>query len=455
MPLVNSKNPEETPDNSPANQRREVLSGTEYQQLISAFNSAVDRGFSGDAALSFVVGYSGGLDSHVLLLVAAQWATDHPASSLRAVYIDHGLQAASHEWSGHCARICDDLGVSFQSLKVMVDTASGSSPEDAARKARYRALGDSMERDEILLTAHHADDQAETLLLQLMRGAGVRGLASMPECRQLGAGLHFRPFLTVARDTIFECADKAGLRWIEDPSNAENGFDRNLLRNMVVPLLKDRWPSMAISMSRSAAHCAESVVLNNELALADLGCAVNSAVLPLDPLMDLDRLRRKNAIRVWVERHGFQLPSTAQLDRIDSDLVLGSAESAGAVSFGHAEIRRYGMSLYLASREYFADVRPFCYVWKDTNVPLHIVETGQTLSVTDVDLPWLDQNQALRVSSRVGGERIRLKGHRQSKSVKALLQQNRIPPWQRDRLPFLFIDDCLVGIVGVGFSNRP
>lgn len=436
---------------------RTLLSGKDQQRLLAQFNTVMLRCSKQDSNNNpvLVVAYSGGLDSHMLLLVAAQWVRQNPAACIRAVYIDHGLQKESLAWSQHCSNICTELRVPFQSCSVEIDHSVGASPEDAARKVRYQALSQGLSDGDYLLTAHHADDQAETLLLQLLRGAGVRGLSSMPECRTLGAGFQLRPFLSVSRETLLTCANAMNLEWIEDPSNLENKFDRNLLRNTVLPLLRERWPAMATSMSRSASHCAESADLNRQLAMADLGSAADAPRLSLNVLGELNLSRRKNAIRVWVERHGFQPPSTAQLEHIDTDLVLSSAESAGVVSFGDAEVRRYATDLYLAERLYFAEVKSFSYDWKNTEVPLYISETGQTLTASDLQLPWLDNNQSLQVRSRQGGERIRLNGHNHSKSVKALLQQNGIPPWQRERLPFLYLDDYLVGVVGVGFSARP
>lgn len=429
----------------------------EHQRLLVEFDAVISRCTSQDNNLkpTLVIAYSGGLDSHMLLLVAAHWVRQNSTATIRAVYIDHGLQKESVAWSQHCEKTCAELAIPFQSYRVEVDHGSGASPENAARKARYHGLSQTLATGDYLLTAHHADDQAETLLLQLLRGAGVRGLSSMPERRALGSGYHLRPFLSVARESLLSCAMALELEWIEDPSNDENKFDRNLLRNTVMPLLRKRWPAMATSISRSARHCADSADLNRLLAFEDLGAAVESSQLSLNGLTRLNPSRRKNAIRVWVEHHRFQPPSTAQLERINMDLVLASAESAGVVSFGQAQIRRYAADLYLAERSFFADVQAFNYDWKNIEEPLFINETGQTLTVDELSLPWLERGSSLQVRSRQGGERIRLNGHKNSKSVKALLQQNGIPPWQRDRLPFLYLNENLVGVVGVGFSARP
>lgn len=426
-------------------------------QLRARFDQVISRHCTADniANPALVVGFSGGLDSHVLLVVAARWCTEHPGASLRAVTIDHGLQKDSALWSQHCAGVCKQLGVAFQGLTVDVDSGSGLSPEEAARNARYQALTSSLSFGDYLLTAHHADDQAETVLLQLLRGGGVRGLAAMPEKRGRGCGFQIRPFLAVERESLYKLACQLDLQWIEDPSNADEKFDRNYLRNSVMPLLRARWPAMAVNLCRSASHCSKAALLNRELAAVDLGADSAQQVLPLSTLKDLDQLRRKNAMRVWVEQHGYQPPSTAQLERIDADLVCGAAQSAGHVSFGRAQIRRYSNQLYLAERNCFENTQSFSYAWSNRRQDLIISETGQVLSSADLDLPWLPDDELLLVRNRAGGERIRLQGHKNSTSVKGLLQQNRIPPWQRNRLPMIYWNDCLIGIVGIGFSARP
>lgn len=404
---------------------------------------------------ALLVGYSGGLDSHVLLLLARQWCIKNPPATLRAMTIDHGLQKDSAAWSQHCEQVCKQLEVGFEAVRVEVDCHSGLSPEEAARNARYAAFKDRLNAGEYLLTAHHADDQAETVMLQLLRGAGVKGLSAMPERKSLGAGLHLRPLLSVSRSELEQLAGDLDLTWIEDPSNADEKFDRNLLRQSVMPMLRQRWPAMAVNLSRSAGHCARAAALNRDLAVLDLGDAIDQGEVALSPLQTLDAARRKNAIRVWVEQQGYQPPSTAQLDRIDADLVCGSPASAGQVSFGMAAIRRYSDQLFLSDRSAFEEVPAFSYSWACRKESLVIVETGQILNASDLDLPWLAEDKLLHVRSRAGGERIRLSGRKNSQSVKSLLQQNRIPPWRRARLPLLFVDECLVGIVGIGFSDRP
>ncbi|MCC7221816.1 MAG: tRNA lysidine(34) synthetase TilS, partial [Candidatus Contendobacter sp.] len=184
-----------------------------------------------------IIGYSGGLDSHVLLHDLATHRSRWPERGMEALYIDHGLQAASVSWGEHCAKVCRELGVPFRVLRVQARPPAGESPEAVARRARYAAFAAELDSSTALLTAHHRDDQAETWLLQLRRGAGPHGLAAMPAAARLGEGWLLRPLLEVERSELLAYAHRYDLRWIEDASNASLDFDRNYLRWRIMPLL--------------------------------------------------------------------------------------------------------------------------------------------------------------------------------------------------------------------------
>jgi len=411
------------------------------------------------AANSLVVAYSGGVDSHVLLTCATDWCRtesnrtlSHPVA-VRAHHVDHGLQSSSVEWSRHCDSVCQELQVELTTSRVSVDLQSGLSPEDAARRARYHALRANLATDEVLLTAHHADDQAETLLLQLFRGAGVNGLAAMPEYAVFGNGHLARPMLHINGDSVSEFATAEGLKWIEDPSNSDECFDRNLLRNQVMPLLKARWPSIARSVSRSASHCAEAATINRIYARDVLGEHIDSKQLPVEMLSPLAMIEMKAVLRCWIEHHSFSMPSAGKLDHVLTDLVAARHGSAGDISWGDTRIRRYGDCLYLGITADFDECKPFCYDWPDPQHSLTIVETGQVLTRQDIPETCVSASGCLVVRSRQGGEQIQLAGHRIHKSVKKLFQECAIAPWLRGRLPFIYCGDTLIGIVGIGFTD--
>lgn len=411
-----------------------------------------------DKASGLVVAYSGGVDSHVLLTCVADWCQSRESPtgetlSLRAHHIDHALQAESSDWAAHCYSVCRQLQIELTTSRVVVDLKSGFSPEDAARRARYDALRADLRNRELLLLAHHADDQAETLLLQLFRGAGVKGLASMPAYTVFGRGHLARPMLQVTADRVRDFAKHRRLQWIDDPSNLNDGFDRNLLRNQVMPLLKARWPSIATSISRSASHCADAMTINRVFTDGVLGEQINKRVMPIQTLTGYSITENKTMLRCWIGHHGFSMPSTGQLNYLLSDLLSAGYDSAGELLWGSACIRKYRDSLYLGTCADFHDCKPFCYVWPGSKQSLEIKETGQVLTRQDIPDAFTPGDGGLVVRSRQGGERIRLAGHTIHKSVKKLFQERSIPPWKRDRLPFIYRGDTLIGIIGIGFTD--
>ena len=202
------------------------------------------------------LGFSGGVDSHVLLHLCASIASLN--AKLVAIYVHHGLQVEADFWAEHCQRTCEALGVACQIVRVNAQPIQGQSPEEAARNARYDALKAFVQSNDVLLIAQHREDQLETVLLQLFRGSGLKGLSAMPACIPFGSGTLLRPLLDVSKQAINSYAIAHELSWIEDPSNLSSDYDRNFLRNEVLPLLKQRWPAVDKTVSRSAKHCAEA-----------------------------------------------------------------------------------------------------------------------------------------------------------------------------------------------------
>lgn len=415
-----------------------------------------------------LIALSGGVDSVVLLFLADDLAKQN-LCTLRAVYVDHGLQQQSVAWGDHCASLCETLAVNFERVAVDVDLQSGLSPESAARDARYSAMKSLLRSGEYLCTAHHADDQAETLLLQLFRGAGINGLASMPEMRDFGTGYLFRPLLQASQSEIIDYAKQHNLSWVEDPSNTDLRYDRNFLRQELLPMIEQRWPQVAQSISRSAAHCAEAVALTNELAVQDSLSrdsnlhVINSksissheinlqGQMPVSQIRSLNHVRQKNLLRHWISSQGFQTPSTAQLEQLLKDLVHGKEKGQGCVAFGAAEVARYQDNLYLAKRGSFDSLADFEYQWVQSDVPLLITELDWQLDAAARDSLKPFVGKTLVVRNRRGGERWRPDPAGQSTSVKSMLQQRCVPPWLRSRILFVFHDEVLVDICGPDFE---
>ncbi|MDS4021244.1 MAG: tRNA lysidine(34) synthetase TilS, partial [Candidatus Competibacter sp.] len=298
--------------------------------------------------LHLVIGYSGGLDSHVLLHLLATHRDRWPERTLEAIHVDHGLQAASVTWGEHCARVCRELNVPFRVLKVDARPEAGESPEAAARRARYAALAAELDFGAALLTAHHRDDQAETLLLQLLRGAGPRGLAAMPAASHLGQGWLLRPFLDIDRAELLAYAREHGLRWIEDASNQDTGFDRNYLRHRILPLLRERWPAANRTLARSAWLCAETADWLDVEAATDLARAATERpdALSVPALRALNEVRQRNLLRYWLRQLELPAPDARQLRHLLHDVLAAAGDRNPCIRWPGAEVRRYRDRLY-------------------------------------------------------------------------------------------------------------
>ncbi|NOQ93368.1 MAG: tRNA lysidine(34) synthetase TilS [Methylophaga sp.] len=396
------------------------------------------------------VAYSGGVDSHVLLHLLAQ--SNHPQlENVAAIHVDHGLNNDSPQWTQHCAHIAEALNIHFVGLKAKVKNIESLGMEAAAREARYLALQNALSKNDILLTAQHQQDQAETVLLQLFRGAGPKGLSAMASHFSLGDVQTIRPLLTTPQTDILAYAQTHQLQWIDDPSNIETRWNRNYIRHKLWPEIAKRWPSAAQTISRSAAHCAETSELLDDLAEHDcslLGIDKTSTSLPVTRLLTLSTARRNNILRhlfLWLN---LPLPSTVNLQRIIDEVCLAKQDSTPLVSWSGVEVRRYQDYLYFMSP-----------LSQHDNKKVLKVNCSQEFSLDDGRcIEWVEtKGQGIAKDSlsgkvtvrfRQGGERIKPQGEAHHKSVKHLFQQWSVPPWQRDRIPLIFCDDKLVAVIG-------
>lgn len=401
-----------------------------------------------DACLN--IAYSGGLDSHVLLHALVALRATYPLR-LVAVHIDHGLAPQSGAWSRHCLAVCKALEVAFVLESVQVQGGSGEGTEAAARRARYAALARHVGPGEVLLTAHHQDDQAETLLLQLLRGAGVQGLAGMREAMDFAAGRHLRPLLGFPRAALRHYADSAGLQWIEDPSNADVGYRRNLLRHDVLPLLTQHWPQAVTLLARAAQHAGEGALLLDELAAADLDrCRWRdtATVLSVPALRVLSPARQRNLLRYWLRTRGFLAPSTLHLETLVDQLHATPRTGHGRFAWPGTEIRRYRDQLHVMAP--LTPLVPGAGVEWDLAAPLALPQLGGRLLATPVQGLGISRarlgHRPVQVRTRRGGEVCRLPGRAHHHKLKKLLQDQGVAPWWRERLPLLYSGDQLVAV---------
>jgi tRNA(Ile)-lysidine synthase len=315
-------------------------------------------------AQQLCLGYSGGLDSTVLLHALLQVPQ---RNLLRVVHINHSWPGDDAQ-AAHCLITAKQLGIACEVITVNAQPQSGESLENIARAARYAIFAQLLQPDDCLLTAHQQDDQAETLLLQLMRGAGIKGLAAMAECKPFAQGHHLRPLLNFSRAELQVYAEENKLSWIDDHNNFNLAFNRNFIRHELMPLLKKRWPSAALTLARTARHCAEADALAKELAEEDLencllcrgdrrspadqqGRAPLAPTLSIKNLLQLSPARQRNVLRHWLQQQKISLPSAAQLERIQQDILSSRNDAQPKVGWGKVEMRRHRDELFILPRE--------------------------------------------------------------------------------------------------------
>jgi len=417
------------------------------QADIDQISSAIHSGSS-----RYLVAYSGGMDSHVLLKLCVDLGL-----AVRAVYIHHGLQTEADRWQQHCRLQCEQLRVEFEAISVDAAPGEGQSPEEAARTARYDALEAVLNPQECLLTAHHKDDQAETLLLQLLRGAGAAGLASMPRTQSFGGGYLCRPLLELTRDEIRNYAQAQQLNWIEDPSNQDMSFDRNFLRQQVFPVLRQRWPQASQSIKQSADIQQENLELIETMAAIDLANITSSSqnALSIGKLLRLTAVRQFNVLRFWIRHSGMGKPTRNIVQQIRSTVLTAAEDAEPLVAWASTEVRRFKDEIYI-----MPSLKPHdetCeYVWNpEENIRIDFLD--MTLSVdrhasSGLADELLDKKLAIRF--RQGGEKIRPFGKRHTANLKKLMQQYEVPPWQRSRIPLLYVDDALACVCGYWLADE-
>lgn len=434
-------------------ERRKVEGSNLYKDVCGRIVKQLDIG---NERQRFYIGYSGGIDSHVLLHLCA--SITQLKDKLTAVYVHHGLQAEAEPWARHCENTAKDLGIEFLTLRVNAKPVRGESPEEAARNARYAALKSLINAGDVLLLAQHREDQLETVLLQLFRGSGLRGLSGMPERAAFGIGVMLRPLLNTPKQAINDYAHTHQLSWVEDPTNQCNDYDRNFLRNAVLPLLKQRWPAIDKTVARSAQHCADAQVLVDEVSDELFGEVFNPAdnTLCISRLTEHHNHQQQLIIRHWFRQLGLKMPSQAKAGRILNQVVAAAGHRDPEISGQGYSIRRYRHKLYCLINRHLADTKEtlFDCVWPAGQGSIKI---GNNLTMFCVPsskgIPreqWRTANVEVRV--RRGGEKIRLPGREGHHSLKNLFQEAGVPPWERDAIPLIYLNDRLAAVSDLWIS---
>jgi tRNA(Ile)-lysidine synthase len=394
-------------------------------------------------AKRWVVAYSGGVDSHVLLHKLAALATDSPCPTIAAIHINHSLQADANQWQVHCETVCQNLGIDSVSIVVNVDGKGGA--EQSAREARYGAFEQYLQTGDVLFQGHHLDDQAETVLMRLLNGSGPKGLGGIPAQRSLGSAILVRPLLNYSKEDILNYAQQHQLNWVEDTTNDDSRYDRNFLRNEIFPLLAQRWPSVKRNLSRSGLLSAELSGEVATLAAADLlACDYrsNDSSVCIDGLLTLSLNRRFSVLRQLALSLQDLPPSLALLAQVNEALSAGS-QAHPLIKYADVEFRMSGARLSIMPNLKAVD-SSLVYQWDGLSV-LELDGLGSLQALVGRGRGLLCFDHAV-VKYRQGGERCKPAGRGRSQTVKKLLQEYGIKPWLRDRVPLIYIDDQLAAV---------
>jgi len=412
---------------------------------------------------SILLGLSGGVDS-VVLLHLLQQISPHHSWRLSALHVHHGISPRADSWAAFCADLCARYGIPLRIEHVDIAPLRAHGVEAAARKLRHAAF--ARQPCDFVALAHHADDQAETLLLQLLRGAGVRGASAMPAVSlsnpskrplltaRAGAPNLLRPLLHCSRQEIIDYAAANKLQWIEDESNTDDSYPRNFLRHRVLPLLGERFPAYRDTLARSAQHFAEASKLLDELAQQDAAQTIHADTLAVAALQALSIPRAKNLLRYFLHSLGAPMPQAVQLGDMLHQLCGARGDAAVCVEYDGWEVRRYQGKVYVlrAPGEFDQSlVLPWHgeaeLDWPALNERLHFKNTqGSGIGLAKL------QRAPVALHLRQGGEALRPHPHAATRTLKNLLQEHHVPPWQRDRLPLLYCGDELVCVPGVAVA---
>ena len=417
-----------------------------------------------------VIAYSGGVDSQVLLHALATLSHNQViVNPITVCHVNHGLSNNAHSWQSFAEQQCAKHNLPLVIKQVTINIQTQQSLEALARDARYQALSSIYQESSLIITGHHSDDQSETFLLALKRGAGLKGLSAMALDSTLAHHQLLRPFLSISRQKIEEYASEHQLNWIEDESNTDTSFDRNFLRQDIMPLLTSRWPSIQNTINRSAQHCREGQQLLDELAEDDLlRCQETTTSLNVSLLTELSLARFNNLIRYFLAKSGCLMPSTEQLIQVRQQL-FASSDKTPEIKVADHYLRRFKGQLYVT------DVLEDVSAWQrelsslsalvhEQNIseqlvlPDHIgmlcfdiiegieVSTSQNKTLQQLALPNAKQKVTIKFSHQ--NPRCLPHYRQHSRPLKKVLQELEIPPWQRTRVPFLYYGEKLVAAIG-------
>ena len=424
------------------------------ERLLAALEQCLGEA-RGREPVGLCLAFSGGLDSTVLLCSLVE-LRDRGALRLplRALHVDHGLHPDSARWAQGCAHLAAEKSVPLTSFCADAGPGPGQSPEAAARDARYGEIRHRLAPGEILLTAHHADDQLETILLQWLRGGGLQAVAGMALMAPFGPGWHARPLLEFPRTALRAWADARRLAWHEDPSNLDPRYDRNYLRLSVLPALRARWPAAAVTAGRVAGFAADALALEQEVALADLAIAGRGATVALDRLVRLPAARQRALLRAWLRVQALPIPASRTLEALRHDMVAAAADRIPMARWPGAVVRRYRGRLYAESS---TAAELATGDWSIAHSRAWPLAASARLELVPAVGSGLSQDRLpaqLTVAKRIEGAQFRAEGTAHRRPLRKWFQDHGVLPWRRDSIPLLCHDGEIIAIADVSCAGE-
>ena len=414
------------------------------------------------SAEAYFVAFSGGLDSSLLLELAHRYLAEFRKSEVTAIHVHHGISAHADNWLSHCEQVCRRLNIQLIATRVTL-SSNKKGVEEAARAARYAVFEQALPEGAVLLQGHHQNDQAETVLLRLMRGAGVTGIAGIPQTRALNTAFINRPFLNISKSKLLQLAQSLGLTWVEDDSNESRDFDRNFIRHEIMPLLESRWAGAVGRLSISANHCRESTELEEALAKIDLNSVLNvdfKSALSIDTLSLLSKSRQVNVVRYWMRTRQMGFPGEKIFRRIWSEVLPARDDAMPVVEWSLGAIKRYRNTLFLVSKreqdiqiDFRSDqIALVCgyelsQVFAGRFYTIARVDKGEGIKSAEVlSVRMPGKNEKMTVRFRQGGELFKSAGKAHHRPLKKCFHDCFIPPWLRDSVPLLYYNECLIAV---------
>lgn len=383
------------------------------------------------------IGYSGGLDSTVLLTMLA--ACPELLQRIIAIHVHHGLSPCADQWLDHCEQYCLHLGVVYKGIRANV--APGANLEERARTARYQIFDEFVTAHDALLLAHHQNDQAETVLLNLLRGTGLDGLCAMPDQRACGKGVLLRPLLHSPREALHDYAQQHGLQWVEDEMNSAEEWSRGYLRHQIIPLLQVKWPNLVTTVATSAQHCQQAKKTIDTWIALD-GPDLSQPQLEMTAELLADPVRCTQLLRAWLKQHAQRVPTSACIQQILHTIVHACQDATPCMQWGQWTLRRYRQTLYLVAVH---ECMPQSLIWENFPRPIAWGDDRCVVATPDplhgISIP---RGSRVELKVRKGGETLRW--HGQTQCLKKLFQHWQIPPWLRMQLPLVYVNDQLCAI---------